>query len=82
MPQRQRFKAEALWEQAGSLFSRRHAALIKKLAAGLLALLREIGDENAYARHLASHGTTHSSAEWRKFSDERFRAKYQRAKCC
>jgi hypothetical protein len=82
MPQRQRFKAEAIWEQAGSLFSRRYAALPKKLAVGLLELLREIGDENAYARHLASHGTIHSPTEWRKFSDERFRAKYQRAKCC
>ena len=56
--------------------------LIRRIAAGFLELLREIGDENAYARHLASHGATHSSAEWRKFSDERFRAKYQRAKCC
>jgi hypothetical protein len=54
----------------------------RKIAAGLLALLREIGDENAYARHLSTHGVTHSAAEWRKFSDERFRAKYQRAKCC
>jgi hypothetical protein len=56
--------------------------LIRKLAAGFLELLREIGDENAYARHLASHGTTHSAAEWQKFSDHRFRAKYQNAKCC
>jgi hypothetical protein len=56
--------------------------LIRSIAAGLLALLREIGDENAYSRHLASHGLTHSPAEWRKFSDRRFRAKYQRAKCC
>jgi hypothetical protein len=55
---------------------------IRGFTAGLLALLREIGDENAYARHLASHGLTHSPAEWRKFSDQRFRAKYQRAKCC
>ena len=56
--------------------------LLRKIASGLLALLREIGDENAYARHLAAHGVAHSAAEWRKFSDERFRAKYQRAKCC
>ena len=53
-----------------------------RFLAGFVTLLREIGDENAYARHLASHGATHSPAEWRKFSDERFRAKYQRAKCC
>ncbi len=49
---------------------------------GLLNLLREIGDQNAYARHLAAHGVAHSAVEWRRFSDERFRAKYQRAKCC
>ena len=57
-------------------------ALFRKVVAGLLELLREIGDENAYARHLSTHGAVHSSAEWRKFSHERFRAKYQRAKCC
>jgi hypothetical protein len=57
-------------------------ALFRKIAAGLLELMREIGDENAYARHLAAHGVVHSPEEWRKFSDERFRDKYQRAKCC
>ncbi|MBM3728041.1 MAG: YbdD/YjiX family protein [Acidobacteria bacterium] len=52
--------------------------------AGRLAwgLLRELGDENAYARHLEVHGRTHSGAEWRRFSEERLRAKYARAKCC
>ena len=48
----------------------------------ILALLREIGDENAYQRHLAAHGREHSGAEWRRFSEERMRAKYARAKCC
>lgn len=56
--------------------------IMRKLAAGLLELLREIGDENAYARHLVSHGILHSAAEWQKFSDSRFRKKYQNAKCC
>jgi hypothetical protein len=56
--------------------------IFKKITAGILELLREIGDENAYARHLLTHGVIHSAAEWRKFSDERFRAKYQNAKCC
>ena len=46
------------------------------------AILRELADENAYERHLAAHGTTHSGDEWRRFSEERLRAKYQRAKCC
>lgn len=48
----------------------------------VLALLRELGDENAYARHLAAHGRMASAEEWRRFSEERLRAKYQRAKCC
>jgi hypothetical protein len=56
--------------------------LVKKIARGLMDLLREIGDQNAYARHLAAHGAKHSGAEWRRFSDERFGAKYKRAKCC
>ncbi len=48
----------------------------------ILALLREIGDESAYRRHLTVHGRLHSGAEWRRFSDERLGAKYARAKCC
>jgi len=56
--------------------------LIRKFAAGFLELLREIGDENAYARYLLAHSVKHSPAEWRKFSDSRFRKKYQNAKCC
>jgi hypothetical protein len=55
---------------------------MRLLLRRLAELLREIGDQNAYARHLAEHGAKHSGAEWRKFCDERFRAKYQRAKCC
>jgi hypothetical protein len=48
----------------------------------LLALLRELGDENAYRRHLAAHGRAHSREEWKRFSEEHLRAKYARAKCC
>ena len=53
-------------------------------AAGrlVLALLRELADENAYERHLRAHGREHSGEEWRRFSEERLRAKYSRAKCC
>ncbi len=53
-----------------------------KLFAVILQILREIADQNAYARHLAAHGLKHSGKEWRSFSDRRFRAKYQNAKCC
>jgi hypothetical protein len=45
-------------------------------------LLRELSDESAYERHLKHHGTTHSRAEWRRFSDAHLRSKYQRARCC
>ena len=55
---------------------------IRRFARLVLAALRELSDENAYQRHLAAHGRQHSGAEWRRFSEERFRAKYTRAKCC
>jgi hypothetical protein len=47
-----------------------------------MALLRELADENAYRRHLEAHGREASGEEWRRFSEERLRAKYARAKCC
>jgi hypothetical protein len=55
---------------------------IRNFGKFVLALLREIGDENAYRRHLTAHGREHSGAEWRRFSEERMRTKYARAKCC
>ena len=55
---------------------------MKRLFQLVMALLRELADENAYQRHLTAHGTTHSGAEWRRFSEERLSAKYSRAKCC
>lgn len=48
----------------------------------LMGILKEIGDESAYARHLRAHGVGPSGEEWRRFSDGRLRQKYQRAKCC
>jgi hypothetical protein len=55
---------------------------LRAFARFVLALLRELGDETAYRRHLAAHARAHSSAEWRRFSDERLRARYVRPKCC
>jgi hypothetical protein len=55
---------------------------ISRLASLILAILREIGDETAYHRHLAAHGAQPSGPEWRRFSEERMRNKYARAKCC
>lgn len=57
-------------------------ARLRQAASLLWQLLRELGDENAYARHLQAHRRTHSPAEWRHFQEERLRAKYARAKCC
>jgi hypothetical protein len=48
----------------------------------LLALLRELADENAYRRHLAAHGRRHSPEEWRRFWDERLPARFVRPRCC
>ena len=55
---------------------------VRRFGRLLLALLRELADENAYGRHLAAHGCPHSAAEWRHFCEHRLRAKYARAKCC
>ena len=55
---------------------------MKKVARLVMALLRELADENAYQRHLDTHGRSHSGEEWRRFSEERLAAKYARAKCC
>ena len=55
---------------------------MRRLGRLLLAILRELADETAYQRHLEAHGRPHSGAEWRRFSEERLRAKYMRAKCC
>ena len=55
---------------------------LRRFGSLALALLRELADETAYRKHLETHGREHSSAEWRRFSDERFRDKYARAKCC
>jgi hypothetical protein len=55
---------------------------VRRMFRLVIAMLRELADENAYARHLAARGRAHSGEEWRRFSEERLRAKYARAKCC
>ena len=55
---------------------------IRRVMELLLQLLRELADENAYQRHLAARGTTHSAEEWRRFSNARLAARYGQAKCC
>ncbi len=53
-----------------------------KFLALLWHFFRELSDEAAYARHLKYSGRVHSSAEWREFSNARYRRKYQNARCC
>lgn len=48
----------------------------------VVGILREISDESAYQRHLRARGVRHSGEEWRRFSEDRLKQKYQRAKCC
>jgi hypothetical protein len=55
---------------------------MKTFLRTILAIIRELADENAYQRHLRRHDRIHSADEWRKFSDQRFARKYARAKCC
>jgi hypothetical protein len=55
---------------------------LKRFGRLILELLRELSDENAYRRHLAAHGRTHSRAEWQEFSNARLQARYIRPKCC
>ena len=55
---------------------------MKRIGRFILSFLRELADENAYQRYLASEGRTHSGEEWRRFSEQRLRSKYMRAKCC
>jgi len=55
---------------------------MKKLWRIVAGILREISDESAYQRHLDLHQRPHSGEEWRRFSEERLRQKYQRARCC
>jgi len=56
--------------------------MMRRFGSLILALLRELSDENAYQRHLAAHRRAHSPEEWRKFCDERLRAKFLRTRCC
>jgi len=48
----------------------------------IVGILREISDQASYERHLRARALQHSPEEWRRFSDERGRQKFQRAKCC
>jgi hypothetical protein len=48
----------------------------------IFEILKEIGDESAYRRFLASNEKVPSREAWREFSERRFGKKYRNAKCC
>ncbi len=56
--------------------------ILRRMAAYIVALARELSDESAYARHLQMTGHAHSAGEWRAFIDGKHKRKYQNAKCC
>jgi hypothetical protein len=55
---------------------------VRRLANLVMAILRELSDETAYYKYLQVHHLAHSGKAWRKFSEERMRQRYSRAKCC
>jgi hypothetical protein len=56
--------------------------MLRRFWRNLWAIVRELSDERAYARHLAHHGCTHSAREYRRFQTEHYGRKYRRARCC
>ena len=55
---------------------------LKRLLSFALSLARELSDERAYARYLELTGHSASAAEWKRFTERRYRVKYGNAKCC
>jgi hypothetical protein len=55
---------------------------IKAMLHLLLVTLREIFDENAYARYLARTGGAVSRASYAAFLEERRAAEQRRVRCC
>ncbi len=56
--------------------------LIKRTGNLLLRLLRELADENAYQRYLATRGVSASPEEWRRFCNSKPNVHCEPPKCC
>ncbi len=56
--------------------------LICRMAALFRDLARELSDETAYVRYLNANHRTASAAEWKRFSEGRYRRKYENPRCC
>jgi hypothetical protein len=74
--------AHAPRRAASRLLSTPAASQLAHLLTIMRGIIDEWTDQNAYRRHLAAHGAKDSAAEWRRFSDERYRSKSTRARCC
>ncbi len=57
-------------------------SVVRQFAATVLATLREIFDEAAYARFLARHGLEPGRGTYASFVREHGEAKAKRPKCC
>ena len=55
---------------------------LRQLMSLFWGFFRELSDEAAYSRHLQLTGRIASPAEWKAFTDRRYRRKYASAKCC
>lgn len=71
-----------LFMARSSARARRALLALRHLLSLLAGVCLELGDQAAYQRHLRWHGRTASPEEWRRFSEARFRAKFERPKCC
>jgi hypothetical protein len=60
----------------------RRLAVLRQCVAIVKGIVYEIADQNAYQRHLATHGVAHSAEEWRRFSDGHWEGKARRGRCC
>ena len=57
-------------------------SVLRRLFRFLNGLTLELSDQNAYRRYLERHGRPHSTEEWNRFTDYRYRKKFGNAKCC
>jgi hypothetical protein len=55
---------------------------IRQIAATIVAMLREIFDESAYSRFLATRGLSSCPGAYAAFLSEQEKIKARRPKCC
>jgi hypothetical protein len=55
---------------------------VRQIVATIVAILREVFDESAYSRFLASHGLSSCPSAYAAFLHEQEHIKARRPKCC